>query len=100
MAFPLADTQKVQLTVVFRDAVGTEVTAGVPTWNSSNDGVIHLDNINPPDPTGRNVEAIGQAPGSATVTATLGAAVASFDFEVTPGDAVSGTITAGTPEPK
>jgi hypothetical protein len=96
----LKDDQKFVLTAEFRDSQEQIVTDGIPEWTSSDDSVVHVANVVPPDETGRHVLAIAGAPGLATVTAHLGSVTLSIDIDVDTGEATHGTLSAGTPEPK
>jgi hypothetical protein len=100
MAVELPNGKLVDLTVAYEDANGdSAVPPGPITWSSSDDEIATVEaKDTPSDGTVATVTAVAE--GSATITALSGGITATLDLEVTAesgGDAVSGTITAGTP---
>ena len=98
----LRDDQKVLLSIQPVDAKGQPaVVDGAPTWASSDETVVTLEVAS----DGMSAVASGVTPGAARVVVTadadLGSGVTplsgSLDFTITAGNAVSLTITAGTP---
>ena len=98
----LRDDQKVLLTIQPVDAKGKPALVdGAPTWASSDETVVTLEVAT----DGMSAVASGVTPGAARVVVTadadLGSGVTplsgSLDFTITAGNAVSITITPGTP---
>lgn len=98
----LRDDQQVLLTIQPVDAKGKPaVVDGAPTWASSDETVVTL----VPSADGMSAMASGVSPGTGRVVVTadadLGSGVTplsgSLDFSITAGNAVSITITPGTP---
>lgn len=104
MAFDLADSQQVVVSVAFVDKKGNPANVdGAPEWSTDNTDVLALT----PEPNGMSclVQAVGPL-GAATVTlkadADLGAGtvpvIGTLDINVTGGAATVVTLTPGVPE--
>lgn len=101
----LTDTQKVALAVAWADAKGVAVTLPAPASWASSDPTAIASVTASADGTSAVVVAGTPAPGGSTVQISANGAnadgtavAATFDITVMPGDAVTGNITAGTPE--
>lgn len=105
MAFTLTVDQQVSLSVAYVDSQGNPAQVdGVPVWASSDTNVATVlaaaDGLSAVAAAAGN---IGTAQISVTADADLGAGTTSLisllDLAVVGGEAVSGTITPGEPEP-
>jgi hypothetical protein len=105
MAFIITADQEVPVSVEFVDDHGNPaVVDGIPTWESSDTAVLTV--VAAADGMSAVISAVGpdgQAQISLHADADMGAGttevIGLLDIEVVAGDAVSATLTAGTPVP-
>jgi hypothetical protein len=106
----LTDSQFAQLTVAFVDAKGAPADVASTSWSSSDPtkatvtpGILQPDKTIAPDPSNLNAVVSGVLPGTAQANVSgtdadgTVANVPALDITVVAGDAVSGSISAGTP---
>lgn len=107
MAFILADTKKVPVSVAFIDAAGNPARVdGVPVWSSSDPSVVTIDGVSEDGMSAFAVAVgpLGTAQVSVAADADLGEGIRALtgvlDIEVQASEAVSANVAAGEPVDK